>query len=255
MHLLITNDDGIKSPGLLALVQAMKPLGKVTIVAPDRNWSASGHVKTMHRPLRAYPSQLDDGTPALACDGAPSDCVALALLGLVPEQIDLVVSGINPSANLGHDVTYSGTVTAAMEAAIAGTQAMAVSLDVPEGHGEDTDFSIAGQVARQIAERLLAQPMPEGVLLNVNVPYASRADELELSATRQGLRLYLDELVERSDPRGRPYYWIGGEPPSGVADPGTDFWALSQGLVSVTPLQLDLTAHEQLSRLNDWSLA
>jgi 5'-nucleotidase len=142
-----------------------------------------------------------------------------------------------------------------MEAAIAGTQAMAVSLDVPEGHGEDTDFSIAGQVARQIAERLLAQPMPEGVLLNVNVPYASRADELELSATRQGLRLYLDELVERSDPRGRPYYWIGGEPPSGVADPGTDFWALSQGLVSVTPLQLDLTAHEQLSRLNDWSLA
>jgi len=254
MQLLITNDDGIKSPGLLALVRAMRPLGQLAIVAPDRNWSASGHVKTMHRPLRAYPALLEDGTPALACDGAPSDCVALALLGLVPDPVDLVVSGINPSANLGHDVTYSGTVTAAMEAAIAGTQAMAVSLDVPEGLTDDIDFAPAAQVAGQLARKMLAHPLPDGVLLNVNVPYVLH-DNPHLAVTRQGLRLYRDELIERSDPRGRPYYWIGGEPPSGVAEPGTDVWALSEGQVSVTPLQLDLTAHDQIDSLKGWSLA
>src|SRR5512137_511771 len=128
MHILLTNDDGVYAPGLLALAQEMKKIGKVTIVAPDRNWSASGHVKTMERPLRVKETHLADGTPALASDGAPSDCVALALLGLIEEKIDLVVSGINPNANIGHDLTYSGTVTAAMEASIAGIPGLAFSL-------------------------------------------------------------------------------------------------------------------------------
>ena len=134
MHILVTNDDGVLAPGLLALAQEMRSLGQVTILAPDRNWSASGHVKTLDRPLRVKEVILADGTPALATDGAPSDCVALALLGLLPEPVDLVVSGINPHANLGHDVTYSGTVTAAMEAAIGGVPGVAVSLHSPENH-------------------------------------------------------------------------------------------------------------------------
>ncbi|MHB8775959.1 MAG: 5'/3'-nucleotidase SurE, partial [Bellilinea sp.] len=129
MHILVTNDDGVNAPGLLALTRAMQPLGKVSVLAPDRNWSASGHVKTLHRPLRVTETRLADGYPALATDGAPSDCVALAVLGILPEPVDLVVSGINPGANVGHDMTYSGTVTAAMEGAICGLPSLAFSLD------------------------------------------------------------------------------------------------------------------------------
>src|SRR5512133_4312602 len=143
MHVLVTNDDGATAPGLLALVQELRTMGKVSILAPDRNWSASGHVKTMERPLRVKEVILADGTSALASDGAPSDCVALALLGVVKEKVDLVVSGINPHANIGHDVTYSGTVTAAMEAVIAGVKGIAVSLDSPEGHKGPLDYSTA----------------------------------------------------------------------------------------------------------------
>ncbi len=254
-HILVTNDDGVQAPGLLALAAQLSKLGKVTILAPDRNWSASGHVKTMHRPLRAWTTQLSDGTPATACDGAPSDCVALALLGLVPAPLDLVVSGINPSANLGHDVTYSGTVTAAMEAAIAGIPGMAVSLDSPADSGQTADFAAAARVARHLAEQIRDHDITEGMFLNVNVPYLAFDQLRGMQVTRQGLRVYRDALVERQDPRGRPYYWIGGEAPSGVTEPGTDFWALSEGMVSVTPLQLDLTAHDRLGELVDWDLS
>jgi 5'-nucleotidase len=132
MHILVTNDDGINAPGLLALAKEMKSLGQVSVLAPDHNWSASGHVKTMHRPLRVKETVLPDGSQAWASDGAPSDCVALGLLGFITEKIDLVVSGINPNANIGHDVTYSGTVTAAMEAAIGGVSGIAFSLHAPE---------------------------------------------------------------------------------------------------------------------------
>jgi len=251
-HLLLTNDDGIHAPGLLALAQSLAALGRVTVLAPEKNWSASGHVKTMHRPLRVRPTALADGTAALVTDGAPSDCVALALLGLVEEPIDLVVSGINPNANLGHDVTYSGTVTAAMEAAIAGVAAMAVSLDAPEYHSGPLDYEAAARVARCLSGVVLARGLPAGVCLNVNVPHRAFEELRGVAVTRQGLRVYRDALVRREDPRGRPYYWIGGEAPTGIAEEGTDFWALQQGLVSVTPLQLDLTAHEHLAALAGW---
>lgn len=252
MHILVTNDDGVQAPGLLALAGALAELGVVTVLAPNRNWSASGHVKTMHRPLRAYPTRLADGTEALTTDGAPSDCVALALLGLIPDPIDLVVSGINPTANVGHDVTYSGTVTAAMEAAIAGVPALAVSLDVPEGHPDEIEFGPAAAVARQLAGKVAEHGLPQGILLNVNVPYGD--DFKGMAITRQGLRVYRDELVERTDPRGNPYYWIGGEAPSGLLEPGTDMWALSEGMVSATPLQLDLTADDAFRHFEDWQL-
>lgn len=253
MHILVTNDDGVQAPGLLALAQEIRKLGKVTVFAPDKNWSASGHVKTMERPLRVRETTLADGSPAFTSDGAPSDCVALSMLGLVEEQIDLVVSGINPHANIGHDVTYSGTVTAAMEAAIAGVPGIAVSLDSPENHGTPLDYATAAIVGRRVAEQALADGLPEGVLLNVNVPYLQESDLKGYQITRQGLRIYRDALDKRIDPRGKPYYWIGGEAPTGVDEPGTDFGALRAGYVSITPLQLDLTAREAMDVLQAWN--
>ena len=251
MHILVTNDDGVHAPGLLALTEAVRNIAdKVTVLAPNRNWSASGHVKTFHRPLRVTETELADGTFAWTTDGAPSDCVALAQLGFIPEKIDMVVSGINPTANIGHDVTYSGTVTAAMEAAIWGIPGVAVSLNKPEGLSGTIDFSGAAEAAQRVVAWLSQQSdLPEEVILSVNVPYGPFTDLKGFSITRQGLRIYRDELVRRVDPVGRPYYWIGGEAPTGVNEPGTDYGALSAGLVSITPLQLDLTSQAMQSWL------
>jgi 5'-nucleotidase len=248
MHILVTNDDGVTTPGLLALALEMRKLGKVTVLAPDRNWSASGHVKTMDRPLRVRETKLTDSSPALTTDGAPSDCVALALLGVVQEKIDLVVSGINPNANIGHDVTYSGTVTAAMEAVISEVPGIAVSLDSKPGHG-DLDYSPAARVAARVVAQVITHGLPVGVLLNINVPCLPDDQIKGIKITRQGLRVYHDALDARKDPRGRPYYWIGGDFPTGVAEDGTDVGALAEGHVSVTPLQLDLTAYKALDIL------
>jgi 5'-nucleotidase len=254
MHILVTNDDGVTVPGLLALAQQMRKLGNVTVLAPDHNWSASGHVKTLHRPLRVKEVPLQDGTRALASDGAPSDCVALALLGLLPEKIDLVVSGINPNANLGHDLTYSGTVTAAMEAAIWGLPGVAVSLDAPEYHSGPLDYGPAAGVAFRVVKAVIEQGLPRGILLNVNVPHLPEEQLQGLRITRQGLRVYRDLLDSRVDPRGRPYYWIGGEAPTGVPEEGTDFGALADGAVSVTPVHLDLTAYQAIQEMRRWNL-
>lgn len=253
MHILVTNDDGVLAPGLLALASAMRDLGEVSIVAPQQNWSASGHVKTMHRPLRVKEVILPDGNRALASDGAPSDCVALALLGLVERPIDLVVSGINPNANIGHDVTYSGTVTAAMEALItANLPALAISLDGPDNHSGPIDFTPPAEVAKQIARLVLEKGLPQGVFLNVNVPFLPLGQIKGYRVTRQGLRVYRDSLDKRYDPRGRPYYWIGGEAPTAIPEEGTDYGAIASGYVSITPLQLDLTAWDALSELQKW---
>ena len=253
MHILVTNDDGVQAPGLLALAQAMKPLGKVTVFAPDKNWSGAGHVKTLDRPLRVNKTQLSDGTPALMSDGAPSDCVALALLGLV-KDVDLIVSGINPYSNIGQDMTYSGTVTAAMEAVIANVPGLAFSLASQDNPSSGApDYGPAGQVAQQVAKNVIENRLPKGVLLNVNVPYLKETEFKGFQITRQGQRVYLDELVERVDPRGQPYYWIGGEQPTGIIEDGTDYGALQAGYVSITPLQLDLTAREAMATLQKWN--
>ncbi|TAK13097.1 MAG: 5'/3'-nucleotidase SurE [Anaerolineae bacterium] len=252
MHILVTNDDGIHAPGLLALAQALRPLGNVTVLAPDRNWSASGHVKTLDRPLRVRPAKLADGSDALTTDGAPSDCVALPLLGLLDRKVDLVVSGINPWANLGHDVTYSGTVTAAMEAAIGGLPGIAVSLNTAPGHQGERDYAPAAEIARRVAVKVMEKGLPRHTLVSVNVPYRPLEDIKGVHITRQGLRVYRDELVRRTDPHGNPYYWIGGEFPDGVPDDGTDFGALAEGYVSITPLQLDMTAYAMMDELRGW---
>ncbi|PWH19697.1 MAG: 5'/3'-nucleotidase SurE [Anaerolineae bacterium] len=254
MHILVTNDDGVMAPGLLALVKTMRELGEVSVIAPEQNWSASGHVKTMHRPLRVKEVVLMDGCTALASDGAPSDCVALALLGLVAKPIDLVVSGINPNSNIGHDVTYSGTVTAAMEAVITGNvPAIAISLDGPDNHQAALDFMPAAVIAKQIVQRVFEKGLPKGVFLNVNVPFLPLEQIKGFRVTRQGLRVYRDSLDKRLDPRGRPYYWIGGETPTAIPEEGTDYGAIAQGYVSITPLQLDLTAYQALAELRQWN--
>ncbi len=251
MHILVTNDDGVWASGLLALAQEMRKLGRVTILGPDRNWSVSGHVKTLDRPLRVRETTLADGSAAFASDGAPSDCVALALLGLI-DPTDLVVSGINPTANISHDVTYSGTVTAAMEAVISNVKGIAVSLNSPEASRDSLDYSTAAIVARRIVEKVISDGLPEGVVLNVNVPYLKESDLKGYMITRQGLRVYRDVLDQRRDPRGRPYYWIGGEAPTGIAEEGTDVGALAEGYVSITPLQLDLTNYKAMDVLKKW---
>lgn len=252
MHILVTNDDGVHAPGILALAQAMRQIAQVTVFAPDRNWSASGHVKTLERPIRVTETILADGTNAFMSDGAPSDCVALPLLGYV-DKVDLVVSGINPFSNIGHDVTYSGTVTAAMEAVIAGVPGIAFSLASQDKPANiPTDYDPAGEIAKRVVKNVLKVGLSEGVVLNVNIPYLSVEAMKGITITRQGLRVYRDALDRRVDPRGRPYYWIGGEAPTGVNEEGTDVGALAAGYVSVTPLQLDLTNYKAMDVLKGW---
>lgn len=251
-QILVTNDDGVIAPGLLALSLEVKKFGNVTILAPDRNWSGGGHVKTLDRVLRVREFRLENGAQVFASDGAPSDCVSLAMLGYFKEKFDLVVSGINVGANLGHDVTYSGTVTAAMEAVIAGVPGIAVSLEVPEGFIGQIDFGPAAHAAGIAVKNVIAHGLPPETLLNVNVPFLKREEIRGFRITRQGLRVYHSRLDERIDPRNRPYYWIGGDAPTGVPESGTDVGALSEGYVSITPLQLDLTAYRALSDIQTW---
>lgn len=252
MHILVTNDDGVTAPGLLALVQEMNALGKVSILAPDRNWSVSGHVKTIDRPLRVRKIRLSEEIYAFASDGAPSDCVALAISGFYDEKIDLIVSGINPYANLGHDVTYSGTVTAAMEAAIWGIPAVAVSLDSPDNYPDPVDYGPAARIARRVVQATTQNGLAQNVLLNVNVPFLPEDQIRGIRITRMGLRVYHDKLDRRVDPRGRPYYWTAGDLPTGIPERGTDIGVLADGYVSITPIQLDLTAYHAIPDLNSW---
>jgi 5'-nucleotidase len=254
MNILVTNDDGVSAPGLLALAQAMRSLGQVSILAPDRNWSGSGHVKTLDRPLRMKEVTLADGSCAWASDGAPSDCVALALLGFFNEKFDLVVSGINPVPNLGHDVTYSGTVTAAMEAVIWDTPGFAFSLGSFDNGLQASDYAPAALVAQHVVSLAIKNHLPAGILLNVNIPLLPSEQIRGYRVSRQGLRVYRDRLDKRIDPRGRPYYWIGGEAPTGLTENGTDIGALADGYVSLTPLQLDLTAYPAMPGIEKWVL-
>lgn len=249
-YILLTNDDGIAAPGLLALAQALGDMAELAIVAPEHNWSASGHSKTMHKPLRVRPARLANGAEALMASGSPSDCVALALLGLLERRPALVISGINQGANVGHDLTYSGTVSAAMEAVIGGVPAMAVSLD----SSDDARFEVAATFAARLAMALLANEPERPLLLNVNVPALPQEQIRGVLVTRLGQRVYRDALVKRTDPRGQLYYWIGGDPPEGIPEEGTDIGALAQGYVSVTPVALDLTDHDALAVIRGWAL-
>jgi 5'-nucleotidase len=250
MHILVTNDDGVFAPGILALQAALRGIegAKVSIMAPAQNQSAVGHRKTLRDPLRITPVTLSDGSPGYACSGSPADAIALALMGYIEEPVDIVVSGINQGANLAQDITYSGTVTAAMEAAIYGVPAIAVS----STSYTEPAFEPAAAFAARIAPIVLEKHLPDLTLLNVNVPTGAIKG---VRVTRQGRRRYHDELVERIDPVGTPYYWIGGERPTGdVEEVGTDVWAVEQGYISVTPIRLDMTARTLLATVESWGL-
>lgn len=251
IRILITNDDGISSPGLRALAGALREVGEVTALAPNHNWSASGHNKTMHKPLRINPVSLPDGSPAYVSSGSPSDCVALALLGFMSPPPDLVISGINLGANLGSDVHYSGTVAAAREAVISGLPAISVSMEADE----QGDFATAARFVAQLAKAVMERGLPSGVFLNVNLPDLRDGPLTGVEITRLGRRVYQDVLIERQDPRGRNYYWIGGDRPSGVSEEGTDVWALGKRRISITPLHLDLTYGESIPQLKSWNLS
>ena len=250
MRILVSNDDGIDSEGLFALKQALEPLGEVAVLAPERNWSAAGHSKTLHQPLRVREVALRDGSVAYASDGAPSDCVALAALGLLGYRPDLVVSGINKGANLAGDITYSGTVAAAMEAVVAEIPGIAVSM---EGRGT-WNFPPAAAFVARLVEQVARHGLAPDVLLNVNVPAAPVDEIAGVRITRLGVRKYADELITRTDPFGRKYYWIGGEPLPGEGEEDTDVWAITHKYISVTPIHMDLTNHRLIEVLQGWDL-
>ena len=247
-RILVTNDDGIESRGLLSLKRALEPLGDVTVVAPDTNQSTVGHQKTLMRPLRVRERALADGSLGWTVDGSPTDAVSIAFLGYFGVTFDLVASGINYGANLGDDITYSGTVSAAMEAVINGCPAFAISQE----YYEHPDFGLAALAARATAVNILENGLGTGELINVNVPAVDATECEGFEVTRLGQRIYQDQLIERLDPRGIPYYWIGGPPPSGLAEKGTDFHAVVNRRIAITPIQLDLTARRLLGRLRSW---
>ncbi len=238
--LLVTNDDGVHAAGLAALAAALAELGEVWVLAPEREQSACGHALTLHRPLR--PQQLRERW--FAVNGTPSDCVNLGVLGFLPERPVLVASGVNHGSNLGDDVTYSGTVSAAMEGTLLGVPSLAVSLL------DGGDFAEASRVATLVAARLLVEGLPPKTLLNVNVPAGTPRG---VRMTRLGHRVYSDKIVEQTDPRGRTHYWIGAGAPEWDDLEGTDMAAVHEGFVAVTPVHLDLTHHRAVAQMAHWS--
>ena len=244
MHILLSNDDGYQAPGIICLAEALSSIATVTVVAPDRNRSGASNSLTLDHPIRA--DTKDNGF--VSVDGTPTDCVHLAITGLLREQPDMVVAGINAGGNLGDDVLYSGTVAAAMEGRFLGLPAIAVSL----ASSRLRHYTTAAALTVQLLRRLDANPLPADTILNVNVPDVPEAMLEGVQATRLGHRHQAEPIIRSEDPRGRPLYWVG---PPGVeqdAGPGTDFHAVNSGFVSVTPLQVDLTRHRMLESLRDW---
>lgn len=246
MKILLSNDDGCQAPGLVCLRKHLLQAHEVRVVAPDRNRSGASNSLTLMRPLRVQ--EHDDGT--MCVDGTPTDCVHLALHGLISDKPDLVVSGINSGANLGDDTLYSGTVAAAMEGRHLGYAALAISNVSHTPEHLDT----AGRVALRLIEQLQASPLPGDTILNVNVPDLPWQQLDGFEVTRTGHRHRAEEVLKSRDPRGRPIYWIGASGPEADCGPGTDFHAIANRRVSITPLLVDLTRYAMLEQLKHWAV-
>ena len=244
MHILISNDDGYLAEGINALAKALGEYAEITVVAPDKNRSAASNSLTLDMPLRA--TICDNGF--VRVDGTPTDCVHLAITGLLKKEPDMVFAGINHGANLGDDVLYSGTVAAATEGRFLGLPAIAISLAA----SNPKHFDTAAHVAVTLMKKILCHPLPEDTLLNVNVPDLPINELKGYQSTRLGQRHKAEAVIQSQDPRGQTIYWV--VPPGAEQDagPGTDFDAIRNGFVSITPLQLDLTRHEHIERLCDW---
>ncbi len=244
MRILVSNDDGYFSPGIEALARSLRGFAEVTVVAPERDRSGASNSLTLDRPL----SVRKAANGHWYIDGTPTDCVHVAITGLLEQRPDLVVSGINDGANMGDDTIYSGTVAAAMEGFLLGVPAVAFSL-ARKGHEHlDTAAQVAGDLVRRLAPRLIASPM----LLNVNVPAVAAAELAGLEVTRLGKRHMAEPVIRATNPRGETVYWIGPAGSARDAGPGTDFHAVSQGRVSVTPLDIDLTGTQWVGSVRDW---
>lgn len=254
MRILLTNDDGIYAPGILSLKVALEQIGQVFIVAPERQRSAAGHSITLHKPLRVSEVLLPDGSNGFAVSGTPTDCVTLGLDVVMQGNCDLVVSGINKGANLGWDLTYSGTVSAAMEGAILGKPAIAVSVVLENGGLEPPAYEVAAQFVLKLIRQLQQTPLPLHTLLNVNVPNRLQSEIRGVQTTHQGRREYVDRIVAREDPSGRPYYWLAGSLREDVPDIGSDVHAILEDYISVTPVHLDMTAYPLLETMSDWDI-
>ena len=244
--ILGTNDDGSAAVGLRTRAEAMRPLGEVVIIAPDREQSATSHSLTLHRPLRIR--KVADGI--LSVDGTPTDCVLLGVHGFLKEPPTLVVSGINHGPNLGNDVLYSGTVSAASEGAFLGIPSIAFSLAT----WEPSDFGPSGRIAASLVRLLLRRGIRAGMCLNVNIPPVPEGEIRGLRVARLGRRVFHDVIVEKTDPRGKSYYWIGGENPTWEQDEASDFHAVTHGFVSVTPLSFELTDYKAIVELETLGL-
>jgi 5'-nucleotidase len=244
MRILVSNDDGYLARGIRVLADFLAEIAEVTVIAPDRDRSGASHSLTLDTPLRA--SLGENGFYRV--EGTPTDCVHLGITGLLEKEPDMVVSGINAGANLGDDVIYSGTVAAAMEGRFLGLPAIAVSLAAAEPEHFDT----AAWVARRFVTRLMEDPLPADTILNVNVPNLPRARITGFEATRLGYRHRSEPVIKDTDPRGRPIYWVGPAGESQDAGPGTDFYAIARGAVSITPIQVDLTRYEALDKIAGW---
>jgi 5'-nucleotidase len=247
MLILCTNDDGYLATGLRVLTEAARPLGEVQVVAPDREQSASSHSLTMHFPLRSR--RLDESTHHV--DGTPTDCVALAVGALLEQRPDFVLSGINHGPNMGEDVLYSGTVAGAMEATILGIPAVALSYAGRDPSGIPAYLPLVKRLLPQLVRR---ESFPAETLLNVNLPPIAPEEVRGVRVTRLGRRVYTDSITRAKDPNGKEYFWIGGGGVEWSADEGTDFWAVNEGYISVTPLHLDLTNYKLLSDVEQWEL-
>ncbi|MEZ8825621.1 5'/3'-nucleotidase SurE [Vibrio amylolyticus] len=243
LKILLSNDDGVHAHGIHALASALKEIAEIIIVAPDRNRSGASNSLTLEQPLR-----VNEIAPSVySVQGTPTDCVHFALNELMKDDLpDLVLSGINHGANLGDDVLYSGTVAAAMEGHFLGVQSIAFSLV------GKVNFDVAAQVARQVVELHMANPIPTNRLLNVNIPDRDDLDELTVKVTRLGARHHAENMIKQKDPRGHDIFWLGPPGKEQDAGEGTDFYAIDKGYVSVTPLQVDLTAHESLRAMENW---
>jgi len=244
MYILISNDDGFQAPGIKALQQALSEFADVTVVAPEINRSGASNSLTLEYPLRARFHEND----YISVDGTPTDCVHLAITGLLEKEPDMVVSGINAGANLGDDVLYSGTVAAATEGRFLGFPALAVSMESHNPH----HFETGARVARELVELLSLHPMSASSILNVNVPDMPYDQLKGYKTTRLGHRHKAEPVVQSTDPRGKPIYWVGPAGAEQDAGPGTDFHAVKNGYVSVTPIQIDLTNHKVMGAVEDW---
>jgi 5'-nucleotidase len=244
LRILIANDDGYLARGLRVLADTLAEFAEVTVVAPDRNRSGASNSLTLDAPLRV--EQVEDGIYFV--NGTPTDCVHVAITGLLQHEPDMVVSGINHGANLGDDVLYSGTVAAAMEGRFLGLPAMAISL-VQEA---ESNFEAAAAIAAGLVRQMIDDPLPSSTILNINVPDRPRGQALELAVTRLGFRHKSEPVIRSLDPKGNPIYWVGPAGSGQDAGLGTDFHAIAAGLVSVTPIKIDLTDHDRVEPLTAW---